>query len=157
MLGQGVLGHGADVAPHGAIVRQEGSDMAKGLALTIGLNAVDPRHYEGWSGKLNACEADARDMADIARSRKFKVQRLLTRRATRRAVLGGIARAASALRSGDIFLLTYSGHGGKCPTATMTSPTHKTRPGASTTASSSTMRSTRRSAGSSRVCACSYC
>ncbi len=89
--------------------------MAKGLALTIGLNAVDPRHYEGWSGKLNACEADARDMADIARSRKFKVQRLLTRRATRRAVLGGIARAASALRSGDIFLLTYSGHGGQVP------------------------------------------
>lgn len=89
--------------------------MAKGLALTIGLNAVDPRHYEGWSGKLNACEADARDMADIARSRKFKVQRLLTRRATRSAVLGGIARAASALRSGDIFLLTYSGHGGQVP------------------------------------------
>ena len=89
--------------------------MAKGLALTIGLNAVDPRHYEGWSGKLNACEADARDMADIARSRRFKVQRLLTRRATRSAVLGGIARAASALRSGDIFLLTYSGHGGQVP------------------------------------------
>ena len=62
--------------------------MAKGLALTTGLNAVDPRHYEGWSGKLNAGEADARDMADIARSRKFKVQRLLTRRATRSAVLG---------------------------------------------------------------------
>src|SRR6266545_3957939 len=96
-----------------------GSDMAKGLALTIGLNAVDPRHYEGWSGKLNACEADARDMADIARSRKFKVQRLLTRRATRSAVLGGIARAASALRSGDIFLLTYSGHGGQVPDRNM--------------------------------------
>ncbi len=46
--------------------------MAKGLALTIGLNAVDPRHYEGWSGKLNACEADARDMADIARSGKSR-------------------------------------------------------------------------------------
>jgi metacaspase-1 len=89
--------------------------MAKGLALTIGLNAVDPRHYAGWSGRLQACEADARDMADIARARKFTVQRLLTRRATRRAVLAGIARAAAALRSGDIFLLTYSGHGGQVP------------------------------------------
>jgi len=89
--------------------------MAKGLALTIGLNAVDPKHYQGWSGKLNACEADARDMAEIARSRKFKVQTLLTRRATRSAVLSGIDRACKALRSGDIFLLTYSGHGGQVP------------------------------------------
>jgi hypothetical protein len=89
--------------------------MAKGLALTIGLNAVDPRHYAGWSGRLQACEADAHDMADIARSRKFTVQRLLARRATRRAVLAGLARAAAALRPGDIFLLTYSGHGGQVP------------------------------------------
>jgi hypothetical protein len=89
--------------------------MAKGLALAIGLNAVDPKHYEGWSGQLNACEADACDMGDIARSRKFKVQTLLTRRATRSAVLGGIAKARTALKSGDIFLLTYSGHGGQVP------------------------------------------
>ena len=89
--------------------------MAKGLALTIGLNAVDPRHYAGWSGRLQACEADAHDMADIARARKFTVQPLLSRRATRRAVLAGIARAAAALRPGDIFLLTYSGHGGQVP------------------------------------------
>ena len=89
--------------------------MAKGLALTIGLNAVDSKHYGGWSGKLNACEADARDLAEIARSRKFKVQTMLTRRATRGAVLGAIARAARTLKAGDIFLLTYSGHGGQVP------------------------------------------
>lgn len=89
--------------------------MAKGLALTIGLNAVDPKHYEGWSGKLNACEADARDMGDVARARKFTVQALLTRRATRGAVLGGIAKAAKVLQAGGIFLLTYSGHGGQVP------------------------------------------
>jgi len=89
--------------------------MAKGLALTIGLNAVDRRHYEGWSGELNACEADATDMADVARSRTFRVQTLLTRRATRAAVLRAIARAAKALKPGDIFFLTYSGHGGQLP------------------------------------------
>jgi hypothetical protein len=89
--------------------------MAKGLALTIGLNTVDPKHYEGWSGKLNACEADARDMGDVARARKFTVRALLTRRATRGAVLGGIAKAAKVLRAGDIFLLSYSGHGGQVP------------------------------------------
>ena len=89
--------------------------MAKGLALAIGLNAVDPKHYEGWSGELNACEADARDMGHVARSRKFTAQTLLTKRATRAAVLGGIAKAAKTLKSGDIFMLTYSGHGGQVP------------------------------------------
>lgn len=89
--------------------------MAKGLALTLGLNSVDPKHYQGWAGKLQACEADARDMADIARAQKLKVETLLTRRATRRAVLSRIARAARTLRRGDLFLLTYSGHGGQIP------------------------------------------
>ena len=89
--------------------------MAKGLALTIGLNSVDPKHYEGWSGELNACEADASDMTDVARSRKFTVQTLITKRATRAAVLRALAKAAKALKTGDIFLLTYSGHGGQLP------------------------------------------
>lgn len=89
--------------------------MAKGLALTLGLNSVDPKHYQGWVGKLQACEADARDMADIARAQKLKVETLLTRRATRGAVLGRLARAARTLRRGDLFLLTYSGHGGQVP------------------------------------------
>ncbi|MFL6526136.1 MAG: caspase family protein, partial [Nitrososphaera sp.] len=31
--------------------------MPTGVALTIGLNSVDPKHYSGWSGELNACEA----------------------------------------------------------------------------------------------------
>jgi hypothetical protein len=95
--------------------RRRDTTMAKGLALTIGLDAVDPKHYEGWSGELNACEADARDMADIARSQKLRVQSLLTRRATRSAVLGGITKAARTLQAGDLFLLTYSGHGGQVP------------------------------------------
>jgi hypothetical protein len=89
--------------------------MAKGLALNIGLNAVNPKSYEGWSGELNACEADANDMRDIARSQKLTVQTLLTRRATRGAVLGGLQKAAKALKSGDLFFLTYSGHGGQVP------------------------------------------
>src|SRR4030095_3708620 len=65
------------------------------------------------------------DMADIARSRKFTVKRLLPRSATRRAVLAGIARAAAALRSGDFFLLTYSGHGGQVPDRNHDEPAFK--------------------------------
>jgi len=87
----------------------------KGLALTIGLNSVNPNHYGGWSGELNACEADAKDMADIARSSKFEVKTLLTKTATRSRVTREILRAAKKLNPGDIFMLSYSGHGGQLP------------------------------------------
>ena len=89
--------------------------MLKGIALTIGLNAVDPSHYGGWSGKLNACEADANDMAEIAGAGGLAVKTLLTREATRTNVIDEISRAAKTLVAGDIFLLTYSGHGGQLP------------------------------------------
>ena len=89
--------------------------MPKGLALTLGLNSVDPNHYGGWSGDLNACEADADDMAAIAQSKGFSVSKLLTRAATRAQVIDGIQKAAQDLKTGDIFMLSYSGHGGQLP------------------------------------------
>jgi metacaspase-1 len=89
--------------------------MPKGIALTIGLNAVDPGHYAGWSGELNACEADAEDMASIAKTRHFTVSTLLTKSATRAAVKDGVKKAAAELASGDIFMVSYSGHGGQIP------------------------------------------
>ena len=36
---------------------------ARAMSLHIGLNAVDPKHYGGWSGPLAACEFDANDLA----------------------------------------------------------------------------------------------
>ncbi len=39
----------------------------RGMSLHIGLNAVDPAHYNGWEGHLNACEYDADDMEGIAK------------------------------------------------------------------------------------------
>lgn len=89
--------------------------MPKGFALTVGLNSVDPKHYGGWDGVLNACEADADDMADIAKSHKFTVKTLLTKAATRAKVTAEILTAAKSLKTGDIFMLTYSGHGGQLP------------------------------------------
>jgi hypothetical protein len=64
---------------------------------------------------LNACEADAEDMASVARSKGFTVTELLTRAATRGRLTAELARAARELRSGDILLLSYSGHGGQVP------------------------------------------
>jgi hypothetical protein len=89
--------------------------MATGIALTIGLNAVDPKHYAGWSGELAACEADAKDMANIAKSKKFQVETLLTKEATRAKVIENVSKIAKVLKSGDIFMLSYSGHGGQLP------------------------------------------
>ena len=89
--------------------------MAKGMSLHIGLNAVDPKHYSGWSGELVACEADAEDMAAIAKAKKFSVKTLMTKQATRNAVVNEMARAAKTLKAGDLFFLTYSGHGGQLP------------------------------------------
>jgi uncharacterized caspase-like protein len=89
--------------------------MALGLALTIGLNSVNSSHYQGWSGPLNACEADADDMADLALARGFTCTKLLTKDASCAAVKSVIADAARRLKSGDMFFLSYSGHGGQLP------------------------------------------
>ena len=45
--------------------------MAKGLSLHIGLNHVDPTHYQGWDGALIACIADARDMRALGKKKGF--------------------------------------------------------------------------------------
>jgi hypothetical protein len=89
--------------------------MARGVSLHIGVNRVNPKHYAGWSGPLTACEADAEDMQLIATAKGYESQILLTDNATRDAVIAGIGNAANRLTSGDIFLLTYSGHGGQIP------------------------------------------
>lgn len=99
--------------------------MATGIALHLGLNLVDPEHYQGWSGPLNACEADARDMADIAGKKGFSTTLLLTKQATREQVKQQLSNAAHALSPGDIFLLSYSGHGGQLPDKNNDEPDHQ--------------------------------
>lgn len=89
--------------------------MPRALSIHIGLNAVSPRHYEGWSGELVACENDAHDMAEIAKAAKMRPSLLLAKRATRTAVLGALRRAAGTLTSGDFLFVSYSGHGGQVP------------------------------------------
>ena len=89
--------------------------MAKGYSLHIGLNAVNPNHYNGWDGQLNACEADALSMAEIATGQGFETTILLTSQATRATFESCMQQYADKVQEGDIFLLTYSGHGGQIP------------------------------------------
>jgi metacaspase-1 len=65
-------------------------------SLHIGLNAVAPAHYGGWSGPLAACEFDANDMADVARSRGMRPKVLLTRRPRARRCSRASARQRAA-------------------------------------------------------------
>jgi metacaspase-1 len=89
--------------------------MARGISLHVGLNQVDPAHYDGWDGALAACEFDANDMKAIADSRGFEPTILLTQEATAKAVEAAIKATAKELDSGDVFFVTYSGHGGQVP------------------------------------------
>jgi hypothetical protein len=77
------------------------------------LNSVNPAHYAGWSGDLVACEFDARDMAALAKAAGMKPKVLMTAQATRKNTFTAIRAAAKQLKSGDLFFLTYSGHGGQ--------------------------------------------
>ena len=90
----------------------------KALSLHLGLNAVSAAAYGGWTGPLAACEFDARDMAAIAALKGMKSTLLLTKKATRANALAAMRAAAGALKSGDFYFLSYSGHGGQVPDVT---------------------------------------
>ncbi len=87
----------------------------RGVSVHIGVINVDTDHYQGWDGRLYACEDDALAMQELARECGFETELLLTRDATRENVIRAIERASRELDEGDLFLLTYSGHGGQIP------------------------------------------
>lgn len=89
--------------------------MAKGISIHIGVNSVSPAHYAGWSGPLEACEADAEDLARLAAGIGYETHLIKTAEATRDAVVAQLQAAVSSLVEGDILLVTYSGHGGQLP------------------------------------------
>ncbi len=104
------------MAKNAAKTRTRGNgSKTKALSLHIGLNGVSAAAYSGWDGPLAACEFDANDMAAIARAQGFAPTVLLTKKATRNAVLGAMRDAAKKLGDGGFFFLSYSGHGGQVP------------------------------------------
>jgi metacaspase-1 len=87
--------------------------MPTGHSIHIGLNHVDPDAYDGWDGALSGCINDATDLKAIADGLGYDSSILIDEEATSDAVVEAIGRAAAELQSGDILLLTYSGHGGQ--------------------------------------------
>jgi metacaspase-1 len=90
-------------------------DTATGLSLHIGLNRVDSNAYGFTVPELSGCINDANDMQNIARSKGFLTRQLLDAEASSSAVVSKIEQAAERLQPGDIFLLSYSGHGSQIP------------------------------------------
>jgi hypothetical protein len=83
-----------------------------GISLHIGLNQVDKQKYKLNVSDLVACENDAIAMRSLAESLGYSHTKvLLTANATHQNVKAAIADSATQLEAGDIFLLTYSGHG----------------------------------------------
>lgn len=91
--------------------------MAQGMSIHIGLNHVDPNQYGGWDGQLSGCINDANAMKKIADGFGYSSQLFTNEQATYCNVVQAISTAAKQLVSGDILLLTYSGHGGQVPDA----------------------------------------
>lgn len=88
----------------------------KSLAIHIGLDRVDPKHYSGWNGALASAGHDARDMHAIAKARGYgDTVILLNERAQAAEILSSIRAAKDVLRSGDSLLVTFAGHGGQVP------------------------------------------
>lgn len=84
--------------------------MSRGISVHIGVNKIDHEHYVGMTD-LDFCEADAIAMNSLAEKQGFETHLLLGRQATRDAVGAAIKSAAAELESGDLFLISYAGHG----------------------------------------------
>ena len=97
----------------------------RGMSLHIGINVLDKKGYplkpaipdypDGWDGHHESSEYDAEEPRAQAREQGNDAKLLLSQDATSENVRKEIRRAAKELKSGDIFYLTYAGHGGQVP------------------------------------------
>lgn len=88
--------------------------MARGISLHIGVNIYERGVYEKLKisvPSLPNCDSDAVAKMAIATRFRFDTAILLNETATRREVLIGIEVAARDLDYGDMFFLSFSGHG----------------------------------------------
>ncbi|SMX44412.1 caspase family protein [Actibacterium lipolyticum] len=83
------------------------------VSLHIGLNTVDQGHYGGNLQDLDFCIADAEAMEALAADKRYTTTSLIDAAATREAISEAMLDAAKNLKDGDIFMLTYAGHGGQ--------------------------------------------
>ncbi|MBN2292584.1 MAG: caspase family protein [Pirellulales bacterium] len=89
--------------------------MSRGFALLVGLKSVNPTAYGGWTGENGCwgCELDVDNIQRVLTPLGFEFGILKTAQATSHNILSALRGAARNLRSDDIFVFYYSGHGGQ--------------------------------------------
>lgn len=95
--------------------------MAKGISLHIGLKYFDEQVYYGNDGFLHSAVYDAEYMDSIFKKTGFKTQLLTfeggnlpqSNMPVRENIKALITNAADKLCNGDVFCVSYSGHGGR--------------------------------------------
>ncbi len=87
----------------------------KKVAVNIGINNVDNSSYGIDIPELLVAENDAIEFNKICNDYDFQSQLILSSEATTSNILATLKSASKTLTNGDIFLLTYSGHGCKFP------------------------------------------
>ncbi|HEY0740326.1 MAG TPA: S8 family serine peptidase [Chryseosolibacter sp.] len=85
--------------------------MATGFSLHIGVNQTDEKHYPGLS-TLAGAVYDAFFWRDFAKSLGYQTRLLTDEEAKSETVLETMRAIKNQMRPGDIFLVTYAGHGG---------------------------------------------
>lgn len=76
------------------------------LALCIGIN-----NYPGTNNDLSGCVNDARDWAAELEQRRFAVECLFDKAATKDAIVTKMSALLAKANAGDVVAFTYSGHG----------------------------------------------
>lgn len=96
--------------------------MPNGYSLHIGVGHYDSAHYGGNNGRLEGAHSDALLMRKIAAANGFTAGQLLSPTpseigtgAYSHKLLATLGRLADKTVSGDMVLLTFSGHGGQVP------------------------------------------
>ncbi len=107
LRGVGLAAIGAAAVATKPSFGQDATARAKprGIAMTVGLNRLDPEHYPG-ARPLRGCINDSMAIFEISRLQKFACYKpLLDEKATAASVLEGIRNAARELKAGDLFLI----------------------------------------------------
>ena len=92
--------------------------MPRGFSLHIGINEVDQSHYGFDVPPLQACINDAEKMFEVADHYGYDSKQILrNHEATRDRVKHEVREVSLQMQDGDIFFLTFSGHGSQIPDA----------------------------------------
>lgn len=99
-----------DVIYSGDVIR-----TPSGISLHVGVNRLDTSHYGDKVAELASCANDARAMLKMAERLGYSGSVFADEEATVANVTAGIRAAADRLFSGDVFLISFSGHGAQIP------------------------------------------